>query len=314
MSTASIVADVGVEEPQLPPKIAPTDRRKARQARALVLPALIVSLVLTQIPFIVTIVVSFTTWNQLRPEDTGFAGFDNYLTVFANGDFLSSLWATVLITGSSVVLSLGIGLGFALLLDRKFLGQGIARTLMITPFLVMPAAASLIWKFLMLDVNNGMVNVALNAVGLPSVAWNTDLPPVTIIVVMTWQFTPFMMLILLAGLQSQSREVLEAASVDGAGKIRTFQHMTLPHLRQYIEIAVLLGGIMLLQLFDPIAIMTKGTGGTKTLPYLLYERAFIGLDIGQAAAFGVITVIITLAVASIALRSLFKVFVEGKVR
>jgi len=314
MTASSIVADVGVEEPQLPPKIAPTNRRKARQARALVLPALIVSLVLTQIPFIVTIVVSFTTWNQLRPEDTGFAGFDNYLTVFANGDFLSSLWATVLITGSSVILSLVIGLGFALLLDRKFLGQGIARTLMITPFLVMPAAASLIWKFLMLDVNNGIVNVALNAVGLPSVAWNTDLPPVTIIVVMTWQFTPFMMLILLAGLQSQSKEVLEAASVDGAGKMRTFQHMTLPHLRQYIEIATLLGGIMLLQMFDPIAIMTKGTGGTKTLPYLLYERAFIGLDIGQAAAFGVITVIITLAVASIALRSLFKVFVEGKVR
>jgi len=314
MTTASIVADIGVEEPQLPPKIAPTDRRKARQARALVLPALIVSIVLTQIPFIATIVVSFTTWNQLRPEDTGFAGFDNYLTVFANGDFLSSLWATVLITGSSVILSLLIGLGFALLLDRRFLGQGIARTLMITPFLVMPAAASLIWKFLMLDVNNGMVNVALNAVGLPSVAWNTDLPPVTIIVVMTWQFTPFMMLILLAGLQSQSKEVLEAASVDGAGKIRTFQHMTLPHLRQYIEIATLLGGIMLLQMFDPIAIMTKGTGGTKTLPYLLYERAFIGLDIGQAAAFGVITVVITLAVASIALRSLFKVFVEGKVR
>ena len=314
MTTSSIVADVGVEEPQLPPKIAPTDKRKARQARGLVLPALIVSLVLTQIPFLVTIVVSFTTWNQLRPDATGFAGLDNYLTVFANDDFLSSLWATVLITGSSVILSLAIGLGFALLLDRKFLGQGIARTLMITPFLVMPAAASLIWKFLMLDVNNGMVNVALNAVGLPSVAWNTDLPPVTIIVVMTWQFTPFMMLILLAGLQSQSREVLEAASVDGAGKIRTFQHMTLPHLRQYIEIAVLLGGIMLLQLFDPIAIMTKGTGGTKTLPYLLYERAFIGLDIGQAAAFGVITVVITLAVASIALRSLFKVFVEGKVR
>ena len=170
MTASSIVADVGVEEPQLPPKIAPTNRRKARQARALVLPALIVSLVLTQIPFIVTIVVSFTTWNQLRPEDTGFAGFDNYLTVFANGDFLSSLWATVLITGSSVILSLVIGLGFALLLDRKFLGQGIARTLMITPFLVMPAAASLIWKFLMLDVNNGIVNVALNAVGLPSVA------------------------------------------------------------------------------------------------------------------------------------------------
>ena len=87
--------------------------------------------------------------------------------------------------------------------------------------------------------------------------------------------------------------------------------MTLPHLRQYIEISTLLGTIMMLQAFDPIAIMTKGTGGSKTLSYLLYERACIGLDVGQAAAFGVVTVIITIAVASIALRTLFKVFIDG---
>lgn len=314
MTTSAIVTDAGVKKPKLPPRIDPATKRQARTARGLIMPALLISIALTQIPFLVTIVVSFTNWNQLRPDGTGFAGFNNYLSIFANGDFLSSLWATVAITGSSVILALLLGLGFALLLDRNFRGQGIARTLLITPFLVMPAAASLLWKFLMLDVNNGIVNVALNAIGLPSIAWNTDLPPLTIIIVMTWQFTPFMMLILLAGLQSQDKGVLEAASVDGAGPLRIFRYMTLPHLRQYIEIAVLLGGIMLLQMFDPIAIMTKGTGGTKTLPYLLYERAFIGLDIGQAAAFGVATVIITLAVASIALRSLFKVFVEGKVR
>ena len=110
-----------------------------------------------------------------------------------------------------------------MLLDRKFLGQGIVRTLMITPFLVMPAAAALIWKYSMLDVNVGMVNVGLNAIGLPSVSFNTDLPVVTIVMLMTWQFTPFFMLILLAGLQSQSKEVLEAASVDGAGAVRTFR-------------------------------------------------------------------------------------------
>lgn len=314
MTTSAIVTEAGVKKPKLPPKIDPSTRRKAGTARGLVLPALLISIALTQIPFIVTIIVSFMNWNQLRPNETGFAGLNNYLSIFSNADFLSSLWATVSITGSSVILALLLGLGFALLLDRNFAGQGIARTLLITPFLVMPAAASLLWKFLMLDVNNGIVNVALKAIGLPAISWNTDMPPVTIIIVMTWQFTPFMMLILLAGLQSQDKGVLEAASVDGAGRFRTFHYMTLPHLRQYIEIAVLLGGIMLLQMFDPIAIMTKGTGGTKTLPYLLYERAFIGLDIGQAAAFGVVTVAITLAVASIALRSLFKVFVEGKVR
>jgi sorbitol/mannitol transport system permease protein len=295
-------------------KASPAAVKKARQARHLVLPALFVSLALTQIPFLTTIYFSFLDWNQLRPDDIQFTWFSNYVTVFTGGEFLSSLGSTVVITGTSVVLSLLFGLGFALLLDREFRGQGIVRTLIITPFLVMPAAGALLWKWLMLDSNVGMVNVALNAVGLPSVAWNTEFPGLTIIFLLTWQFTPFMMLILLAGLQSQSKEVMEAASVDGAGPIRTFQHMTLPHLRQYIEIATLLGGIMLLQVFDPIAIMTKGTGGTKTLPYLLYERAFIGLDVGQAAAYGVITVIITLIVATIALRTLFKVFMNGEVR
>jgi sorbitol/mannitol transport system permease protein len=286
-------------------------KKKGRQARALVMPALIFSIVLTQIPFLVTIAFSLLQWNQLRPSEIKFNWFENYAVVFTGPDFLPSLMSTVIITGSSVVLSLLLGLFFAVLLDRKFLGRGLARTLMITPFLVMPAAAALLWKWSMLDVNVGMVNWALNVLGLPSVAWNTDLPVVTIVILLTWQYTPFMMLILLAGLQSQSREVLEAASVDGAGPWRTFQWMTLPHLRQYIEISTLLGTIMMLQAFDPIAIMTKGTGGTKTLSYLLYERAFIGLDVGQAAAFGVVTVIITIAVASIALRTLFKVFING---
>jgi sorbitol/mannitol transport system permease protein len=163
----------------------------------------------------------------------------------------------------------------------------------------------------MFDTSIGIINWVTSSLGLPSIAWSTDLPLATVIIVLTWQFTPFFMLILLAGLQSQSREVIEAASVDGAGALRTFQWMTLPHLRQYIEISVLLGSIMLLQVFDPVAIMTKGTGGTKTLAYLLYERAFIGLDVGQAAAYGVVTVVLTLIVATIALKTLFKVFMAG---
>jgi len=294
--------------------VSPGTIKKARQARALVMPALFFSIALTQIPFLVTIYFSFLEWNQLRPADIKFTGFSNYIGVFTGGDFLASLIATVTITGSSVVLSLLLGLFFAILLDRKFVGQGLARTLMITPFLIMPAAAALIWKWSMLDANVGMVNFGLGLIGIPPVAWNTDFPALTIIILLTWQYTPFMMLILLAGLQSQSKETLEAAAVDGAGPIRIFQWMTLPHLRQYIEIATLLGGIMLLQVFDPIAIMTKGTGGTKTLSYLLYERAFIGLDVGQAAAFGVVTVIITIVVATVALRTLFRVFMEGGTR
>ena len=284
------------------------EKKGLRLSRALVWPALFVAIVVTQVPFLVTIYYSFQEWNLLRPGQRAFAGFDNYATVIGNGAFLESLWATVLITGSAVVLSVILGMIVAVLLDRKFIGQGLARTLLITPFLMMPAAAALVWKWAMLDSNVGMVNWAMSLVGLPEIQWNTDYPAFTIIMVLTWQYTPFMMLILLAGLQSQPGDVLEAASVDGAGPIRTFITMTLPHLRQYVELAVLLGTIMLLQIFDPIAIMTRGTGGTKTLSYLLYERAFVGLEIGEAAAYGVLTVIITIIVATVALRTLFKIF------
>jgi sorbitol/mannitol transport system permease protein len=280
-------------------------------SRSLILPALTFGIVMTQIPFLVTIYFSLLNWNLLKPGEIGFAWFKNYVSVFTTGDLVPSIIATVGITASAVVLSLLFGLLFAILLDRNFRGQALARTLVITPFLIMPAAASLIWKYSMFDTSIGVINWVTSSLGLPSIAWSTDLPLATVIIVLTWQFTPFFMLILLAGLQSQSREVIEAASVDGAGALRTFQWMTLPHLRQYIEISVLLGSIMLLQVFDPVAIMTKGTGGTKTLAYLLYERAFIGLDVGQAAAYGVVTVVLTLIVATIALKTLFKVFMAG---
>jgi sorbitol/mannitol transport system permease protein len=289
-------------------KATPAEKKGLRLSRLLLWPALIVSMILTQIPFLVTIYYSLQSWNLLRPNEQEFVWFQNYVTVITGGEFIPSLISTVIITGTSVVLSVVFGLGLALLLDRKFHGQALARTLLITPFLVMPAAAALIWKWSILDANVGVLNWALGLVGVPEISWNTDLPLLTIIMVLTWQYTPFMMLIILAGLQSQSGEVLEAASVDGAGPVRTFISMTLPHLRQYIEIATLLGAIMLLQVFDPIAIMTRGTGGTKTLSYLLYERAFVGLEVGEAAAYGVVTVLITIVVASVALRTLFKIF------
>ncbi|MFD7307117.1 carbohydrate ABC transporter permease [Promicromonospora sp. NPDC059942] len=283
-------------------------RRRLAVSRALLWPALATSIVLTQIPFVLTIYYSLQRWNMLRPGDRGFTGLDNYVTVLRDGSFLSSLAATVAVTGTSVVASTLLGMLFAVLLDRNFVGRGVARTLMITPFLVMPAAAALVWKWSILDAATGMANWGLGLVGLPPVAWNTELPMLTIILVLTWQYTPFAMLILLAGLQAQDRDVLEAAAVDGAGALRTFGSITLPHLRQYVEIAVLLASIMLLQVFDPIAIMTRGTGGTKTLSYLLYERAFVGLEVGEAAAYGVMTVLVTIVVASVALRTLFKVF------
>jgi sorbitol/mannitol transport system permease protein len=288
-----------------------TQVKKARLSRALILPALIFSIVLTQIPFLVTIYFSTLEWNLLKPNEIKFTWFDNYVAVFEKGDLLPATFATIGITSLAVVFSVVLGLFLAVLLDRKFRGQAVARTLLITPFLLMPAAASLIWKHSMFDSNVGILSWLTEALGGTPIQWTTDLPFLVVVIMLTWQYTPFMMLILLAGLQSQTPEVLEAAAVDGASAWKTFRWITLPHLRQYVEIAVLLGTIMLLQVFDPIAIITKGTGGTKTLSYLLYERAFVGLNVGEAAAYGVVTVLLTIVVATVALRSLFKVFIEG---
>jgi sorbitol/mannitol transport system permease protein len=296
-------------------QVAPAKGSAARKSmwlsRSLIMPALVFGIIMTQVPFLVTIVFSLLKWNLLYPGQIKFYGLSNYARVFTSGDLMPSVMATVTITGLSVVLSVLAGMVFAILLDRKFRGQALARTLLITPFLIMPAAASLIWKYSMFDTDIGIINWVTTGLHLPTISWSTDYPLAVVVIVLTWQFTPFMMLILLAGLQSQSKDVLEAAAVDGSGTWRTFQWITLPHMRQYIEIAVLLGTIMLLQVFDPVAIMTKGTGHTKTLAYLLYERAFIGLNVGEAAAFGVVTVALTFVVATIALRTLFKVFISG---
>ncbi|HEY6797505.1 MAG TPA: sugar ABC transporter permease [Kineosporiaceae bacterium] len=286
-------------------------RKRVWGNRVLIMPAIIFAIVLTQIPFLVTIGFSTIRWNLLYPADKGFVGLQNYVSVFTSGDLWPSIVATALITAGSVICSLALGMLFAVLLDRKFPGRAIARTLMITPFLLMPAAAALIWKFSMFDTNIGILNWGLRSLGIDEIAWSTNHPVATVVIVLTWQFTPFMMLILLAGLQGQSKEVLEAAVVDGASEWRIFTWITMPHLRMYAEIAVLLGTIIIIQVFDPIAILTKGTGGSKTLAYLLYERAFIGLNVGEAAAYGVVIVVLTIIVASAALRTLFKVFMAG---
>jgi sorbitol/mannitol transport system permease protein len=295
-----------------------TDKRRVKTtskevwtARWLLLPAVIFLILLTQIPFLTTVGYSTIRWNLLYPNDRGFTWFKNYGSALSSGDLWPSIVATVVITASAVIFSLVFGLLFAMLLNRSFPGRAVARTLMITPFLIMPAASALIWKYSMFDTNIGMLNWLSRTLHLPVVAWSTEHPLLAVVIVLTWQFTPFMMLILLAGLQGQDTGILEAAQVDGAGPWRIFTWITLPHLRMYVEIGVLLGAVIIIQVFDPIAILTKGTGGTKTLAYLLYERAFIGLDVGQAAAYGVITVVLTIIVATIALRTLFKVFMAG---
>jgi sorbitol/mannitol transport system permease protein len=274
------------------------------------LPALIYLIIVTQIPFIVTLWYSFQNyfWNQ--PGGAHFTGVSNYTSVFTSAAFRGSLARSVVMTALAVIFAMILGVAFALLLDRKFIGRGIARTLIITPFLVMPAAAALVWAGPMLDPNFGLLNYLLEPFGVHHVAWLSVHALGSVIVVMIWQWTPFMTLIVLAGLQSQPADTLEAAKVDGAGALATFRELTFPHLRPYIELGILLGSIYLVNTFDAVRLMTNGGPGTSTtnLPFYLFQQVNNAFDVGGAAAAGVVTVVLTIIVATFALRMFARVF------
>jgi sorbitol/mannitol transport system permease protein len=297
-----------------PPKVdvepRSASRRDAWQRRLPLLPALIYTIVVTQIPFLVTLWYSFQNYFFDVPGGAHWIGLSNYKTVFTNAAFRGALVRSVVMTATAVIVAMILGVAFALLLDRKFLGRSVVRTLIITPFLVMPAAAALIWAGPMLDPNFGLLNYLLQPFGVHHVAWLSTHALGSVIVVMIWQWTPFMMLIVLAGLQSQPTDALEAAKVDGAGALATFRELTLPHLRPYIELGILLGSIYLVNVFDAVRLMTNGGPGTDTtnLPFYLYEQVNNAFDVGGAAAAGVITVILTIIVATFALRMFARVF------
>ena len=284
------------------------DRSKNWGRRLPLLPALIFLLVVTQLPFLVTLVLSFVNWNALYPDDIYFAGFDNYAEVFNDSMLRGAVFATVALTVSVVLVSVVIGLGIALLLDRDFRGRAIVRTIMIAPFLIVPAAAALVWKHALYNPEYGLFNGLLNWLfGLfgapaPQPEWISDAPLVAVEVALIWQWTPFMMLILLAGLQSKPLDVLEAARMDGASTWQTFRFITFPHLRRYLELAILLGTIYIVQNFDAVYTITSGGLGSANLPYMIYQEFFVAQDYGAASAAGVLVLIPTLVIAMLVLR------------
>ncbi|WP_280448249.1 carbohydrate ABC transporter permease [Nocardia brasiliensis] len=296
-----------------PPLVARRDRISRAEGwrrRGPLLPALIFMIVVTQLPFVFTLYYSTQSWNLVRPGSRHFTGLDNYAEVFRDSQFRLVALNTVVMIVGTVIISVVLGLLLALLLDRAFFGRGIVRTLLITPFLVTPVAAALIWKTTMLDPVFGLVNVVLKPFGAGQIDWVSRYPLPAVMADLVWQWTPFMMLLILAGLQSMPRDIVEAARVDGASSFAVFRELTLPHLRRFIELGAVLGAIYLVNTFDAVYMMTSGGPGiaSSNLPFYIYQRAFLGFDIGQAAAMGVITVIATTVVATLALRLLFKSF------
>jgi sorbitol/mannitol transport system permease protein len=269
------------------------------------LPALIFVVLLTQVPFVMSVYYSFTDWKIVPPSPREFIGLDNYSNLFHNHFFWDAVWVSVRLTVGPVLGAILLGTAFALLLDRKFLGQGVVRTLLITPFLMMPVVVGLIWKNQMFNGLYGVLNWVIEKLGGTPVEFVSRYPTLSIAIVLVWQWTPFMMLIMLAGLQSQPGDVLEAAKVDGAKPFAIFRQLTLGHLRPYMELGILLGTIYLIQVYDQIAVMTGGGPGSTNVPYFVFEKSIGGgWEFGEASSYSIIVVIASIVIATIALRVL----------
>jgi len=286
--------------------------RDARLRWLPLLPALVYVVLVTQVPFLLTIYYSLFNWNLLRPGAPVFAGVENYLNVAADPSIRTALLNTVVLTVLAVGISVVLGVAIALLLNKEIFGKGFLRTLMIGPFLVMPVAAALVWKDTLLNPIFGLFGYLLSPFGLGRTDWVSQFPMATIVTIEVWRWTPFMMLIALAGLQSQNLEVLEAAGVDGASSLQRLRYITLPFIRPFVELGALLGSLFIVQTFDSIFIITQGGPGqaTTNLPYFLYLQAFRRFEIGQAAALAIVPTIGTIVIATFALRTISSLFDE----
>jgi sorbitol/mannitol transport system permease protein len=271
------------------------------QAKWLHLPALAYMIVLTQIPFLLAVWFSLHSWNLLLPaQGFPFVGLSNYINAFTGDpNFWPIMGHTLELVVGAMTLALVAGTALALLLNRPIWGRNVLRGLATVPFLVTPSVMALLWKNLLLSPSSGTVDWALHLVGFPAVPWFSSFPLGSVTFIVAWEWTPFVMLVILAGLQSIPDEIREAAQVDGAGAFATFWRIVFPLLRKPYEIALLFGTIFIFQTFGEIYLTTSGGPGldTNTLPYYTYRTALFSFQIGQAATLGVIGVVVAILAA-----------------
>jgi polyol transport system permease protein len=272
----------------------------------LIAPAVVVLLLWMTVPLVLTLWFSLQRYNLLDPTVTGFAGLDNYTFLVTDPDFWASLVNTLVLVGSVLVITVGLGTLLAVLYDQPFPGRGVARLLAIAPFFVMPTVSALMWKNLMMHPIYGIFGALAHAFGLTPVDWFADYPMLSVIVIVSWEWLPFALLILLTAVQSLDHEQKEAARMDGAGPIAQFFFITLPHLRRAISVVVMIETIFLLSVFAEIYVTTSGGPGNATtnLAFLIYARALLQFDVGGGSAGGMVAIVLANIVAIFLVRTI----------
>ncbi|MEI4473068.1 carbohydrate ABC transporter permease [Frigidibacter sp. MR17.24] len=276
--------------------------------RLMISPAVILLFLWMIVPLGMTLWFSTLRYNLLMPGDNPFVGFENYQYFFTDPAFWPALTNTlVLVLGVLAITTIG-GILLALLLDQPFWGQGLARVLVIAPFFVMPTVSALVWKNMLMNPVNGLFAWIARALGMQPFDWLAQAPLFSIILIVAWQWLPFATLILLTALQSLDSEQLEAAEMDGAGPVRRFFHIMLPHLSRAATVVILIQTIFLLSVFAEILVTTNGGPGNAStnLTYLVYAQSLLQFDVGLGSAGGIVAVILANIVAIFLMRMIGK--------
>ena len=272
-------------------------------ALLLVGPGLATLILTTTFPLAYLIWSSFQNINLAMPFLDGFVGLENYRNILGDGRFWHAMQLTGIYTFSTVVLQLVIGLGLALLVMQIPAGQWVFRIVAILPIVLAPVVVGLFWRTLMLAPEFGILDFIVRALGFGPVNWLGAPTPalVSVIVIHTWQWTPFAFLVLLASLASLPPDVYEAARIDKANAVQRFFHITLPLIRPAIVIVVIMRAMIALSAFAAIFAATGGGPGTATeiLNLYAYKTSFVELNFGYGSALAVSLLIITLGVSGV---------------
>ncbi len=274
-----------------------------RFALAITTPGLLVLILTTTFPLMYLVWSSFQTINLAMPFLDGFAGVDNYVQMWSDSRFWHAIQLTAIYTVSSVTLQILIGLGLALLVMQIPAGQWIFRIVAILPIVLAPVVVGLFWRTLMLSPNFGLVDYFVQMLGFEQVNWLGAPTPalISVIIIHTWQWTPFAFLVLLASLASLPLDVYEAARIDRANAFQRFWHITLPLLRPAIVIVVIIRAMISLAAFAAIFAATGGGPGTASeiLNLYAFKTSFVELNFGYGSALAVSLLVITMVVSGV---------------
>jgi multiple sugar transport system permease protein len=282
-------------------------------------PTMILLLLIAIFPLIWSLYLSFTRYSVIKDSETGpvWIGLQNYAQLLSNKDIWGRFITTANFVVPAVVIELLLGFVLALLLNRNFKGRGALMTLMLTPMMLSPVVVALFWRF-MLRADTGVVNYFIRDVlhlSEKGVFWLTDLRVAmwSVVLVDVWMWTPFMMLIALAGLSAVPKYLYEAAEVDRASTWFKFRHITLPIISPLILIGLLFRIMDAYRVFDTVYALTGGGPGrvTQVLSVYIYQLAFRDFDTGRGSALGYIMLIVIIALANLLIRLLNRTRAEG---